>query len=271
MDIYVYNEFSSKYTNILNDKIIKELNSVYNNLIIYDLCEFQEHYSKLEIEHLIISGGDGTLHNVVNLVKDHLDKIIIGYIPTGTANDFGNSYGIKNIDQALNIIKSKNIQEISIMKLDDTLVLYGVSIGKMSEVSLKTKKKSKKLFGKLIYKIKGIKYLFCKKSFVKVMIENQVFNYNVKALLAVNTKYLGGVKVNTKLSKEKISVLPIKNIFDLIKIFIFGRFKKIKSTNAREIILESENIWCVDGEKIDIKKAKLSYNQNKIRLLSKNT
>ena len=37
------------------------------------------------------------------------------------------------------------------------------------------------------------------------------------------------------------------------------------------IILESENIWCVDGEKIDIKKAKLSYNQNKIRLLSKNT
>ena len=72
MDIYVYNEFSSKYTNILNDKIIKELNSVYNNLIIYDLCEFQEHYSKLEIEHLIISGGDGTLHNVVILVKDHL-------------------------------------------------------------------------------------------------------------------------------------------------------------------------------------------------------
>ncbi len=60
-------------------------------------------------EHnLIVLGGDGTVNEVVNGIKD-IDKTTLGYIPTGSGNDFARGMGIpKNPIEALEVILKRN-------------------------------------------------------------------------------------------------------------------------------------------------------------------
>lgn len=269
MNVYVYNKFSSKYAPKLNGKIIKELKNIFKNLCIYDLKEFEEQYLNLDIKYLIVSGGDGTIHNIVNLLKDRLDDIIFGYIPTGTANDFGKNHNINSIKRALKVIRLGKINDVPLINVNERFSLYGVSVGRMSNVSLMAKNSNKKVFRKFIYMFKGIQYLFCKKDKIKLKINDEEYYKKLKALIIVNTKYLGGMKINKKLLTKELSILYINNIFDIIGIFIFGRFKTSKALNMQYIEIESDSIWCVDGEVLNTTKAKIQYSQNKIRLLSK--
>lgn len=53
---------------------------------------------------LVVLGGDGTLNEVINGIV-YPDQITLGYIPTGSGNDFARSFGIpKDPLQALEII-----------------------------------------------------------------------------------------------------------------------------------------------------------------------
>ncbi len=276
MNIYVYSVSCSKYNKKNNQIIINELMKTYNDLQLYSFDDFlnDNKILNMDIDHLIVSGGDGVLHRIVNHLKNKLDQITFGYIPMGTANDFAHNYHLdcKNIKESIDIIKSNNVINIPLINLNDNLVLYGISMGKMSNVSINTSKKSKKILHKFIYKLKGIKYMFSKKVDVlyKDLNSNEEKIYHVKALLIFKTKYLGGVRIAKKIN-EQITLVTIKNIFSLIKLFIFGRFMNIKNLKESEFELICDSVWCVDGELIDLKKAKISYNQNKIRLLSKNT
>ncbi|WP_157957799.1 diacylglycerol/lipid kinase family protein [Aliidiomarina celeris] len=57
-----------------------------------DLTETKAQVKALQqpIERVIVVGGDGTLHQAVNLF--HHSKVVIGYIPAGTGNDFARSW-----------------------------------------------------------------------------------------------------------------------------------------------------------------------------------
>ena len=70
--------------------------------IISTLCECSGEY-----DAVVCCGGDGTLHEVLNgLVRSGRD-IPIGYIPTGTINDFAFSHGIPlNAVQCIENIKN---------------------------------------------------------------------------------------------------------------------------------------------------------------------
>jgi len=46
------------------------------------------------IDLVIAAGGDGTIHEVVNGLADHLDRVRLGVVPLGTANDFAKSIGL---------------------------------------------------------------------------------------------------------------------------------------------------------------------------------
>ena len=50
--------------------------------------------------NLIILGGDGTLNETVNGICD-FDSVNLGYIPIGSANDFGKAIGIMNPEEAV--------------------------------------------------------------------------------------------------------------------------------------------------------------------------
>ena len=58
-------------------------------------------------------GGDGTFHEVVNgmLKRKDKKKIPVGFLPNGSANDTNLSFGVNNLDQALDyLIKGESMK-----------------------------------------------------------------------------------------------------------------------------------------------------------------
>lgn len=84
------------------------------------ISEFPKHAIELTIEaigagfrHLIVTGGDGTLNEVVNGIFTQTscspDEITVGMIPVGTGNDWIKTFGIPNeYKAAVKIIKKGN-------------------------------------------------------------------------------------------------------------------------------------------------------------------
>lgn len=50
--------------------------------------------------YLVVCGGDGTVNEALNGIRD-LDKVIFGYLPLGSANDFARGLGIKGEPKAI--------------------------------------------------------------------------------------------------------------------------------------------------------------------------
>lgn len=84
------------------------------------------------IHTLIVLGGDGTLNEVVNGIVSP-DKITLGYIPTGSGNDFARSFGIsKDPLQALeSILNPHQIvdMDIGIIRFEKKERRFAVSTG----------------------------------------------------------------------------------------------------------------------------------------------
>ncbi|TYS24633.1 YegS/Rv2252/BmrU family lipid kinase [Bacillus subtilis] len=59
-----------------------------------------------KLKRLIVIGGDGTMHEVVNGLKD-VDDIELSFVPAGAYNDFARGFSIKKIDLMQEIKKLK--------------------------------------------------------------------------------------------------------------------------------------------------------------------
>ena len=118
---------------------------------------------KAELFDLIVcSGGDGTLSGIVSgmmkLPKEQRKPI--GFIPTGSTNDTGKSYGLpKSIGDAARIAVEGKPFTTDIGHFNDTFFTYVASLGKLSAVSCFTPQEVKKRWGYLAYLIEGIKVL----------------------------------------------------------------------------------------------------------------
>jgi hypothetical protein len=81
---------------------------------------------------LLIIGGDGTISEVVNgmFARRNKETLPIGIIPNGTSNDFSKSLGIKNFDQSLDYILSREILPVDTVRvLLDTDTTSGLPEG----------------------------------------------------------------------------------------------------------------------------------------------
>ena len=261
MKIFVYGKISSNANKKNNNYIIKKIKEIYIDILIVDYDEF-DLYDLSNVELIIISGGDGIIHHVINKCKEYLDKIVFSFIPTGTANDFCNNIGIKKINESIEVIKNNQIIEKEIIEINGVLCLYAMSVGEMSNVAIKSSKTIKNWFHKLVYKLKGIRYFFSKKTKVKIINNQDIEILKVKALIITNSKYLGGVKIS-KSYNNHYRIIVVRNIF--------GRFKKDKKYLEDKFIINNNSKCCIDGEKYIIEKMIIREENKKIRLLSKNT
>ncbi|SFP52713.1 lipid kinase, YegS/Rv2252/BmrU family [Butyrivibrio proteoclasticus] len=67
---------------------------------------------------IIVLGGDGTLNEVMNGISD-FDKVLVGYVPIGSSNDFARDLAYsKNIDTLLDtILDGKVVRKLDLGKL----------------------------------------------------------------------------------------------------------------------------------------------------------
>lgn len=156
---------------------------------------------------LVILGGDGTLNEVINGITS-FKNLIIGYIPTGSSNDFARALKLKNkpLEALECILNPKSYKKIDcgvLTKADGTTRNFIVSSGigydaSVCEESMTSSTKSllnKLKLGKLTYTALGIRMLFSYKAEDATIILDNSITIPVKNMLFTsihNNPYEGG-------------------------------------------------------------------------------
>lgn len=209
---------------------------------------------------IIVVGGDGTLHEVINGFKN-FDKVNLGLIPCGTGNDFAHSVKIPlNSEKALDIILNNSPKYTDFMQMPTVRGINVIGTGIDVEVLKKyeaLKKKTKFGYTKCLIKtlfdfeytsftadIDGVKEDHC--SFIAGVANGQVFG--------------GGLVISNDAdpSDKLLNFVAVKKLkfFGILKALIKlkrGKLHTLNQTTTKtckviEIITEKPCTVNVDGE-----------------------
>lgn len=113
-----------------------------------------------EYDVIICCGGDGTLSETVNGMIAGGHKTKIGYIPSGTTNDFANGIGLSSdvLKAADDIVYGKP-KAFDIGRFNEREFMYIASFGAFTQSSYGTPQNLKNTFGHFAYILSGIKEL----------------------------------------------------------------------------------------------------------------
>lgn len=112
---------------------------------------------------IVAAGGDGTLHEVVNGLRESgCPGLTLGLLPYGTANDFATAAGIPTNDPAaaLDICLDAPVRPVDIGEVADRSFLNVASIGLGAEITATTPDVLKHVLGGLAYSLTGLSRLF---------------------------------------------------------------------------------------------------------------
>ncbi len=119
-------------------------------------------YAKLladKFDVIVCRGGDGTFNETVNGVMQSGLDVPVGYIPSGTTNDFANSIGVPtNVQDAINLICRVEPKPHDIGRLinNGRYFNYTASFGIFTKSSYSVSQTSKNIFGYPAYIVSGL-------------------------------------------------------------------------------------------------------------------
>ena len=113
-----------------------------------DATEYARHLAD-KFDLIVCRGGDGTFNETVNGILQSGIEVPLGYIPSGTTNDFAHSLGIPtNSTKAIELIRSVEPKWHDMGQMNnDRFFCYTASFGVFTKSSYNTSQKSKNLFG----------------------------------------------------------------------------------------------------------------------------
>lgn len=186
---------------------------------------------------LMVIGGDGTLHQVLNELYRLNKDIPVSYIPGGSGNDFARGIGLSPQPEKAfwQIVQAQEPQAVNNLLYDEKIqaetgvVINNVGIGLDAAIvnatndSLTKQQLNKYNLGSLAYIISIVKVLFTQKGFpILVEVNGAEYAYN-KAFLCTTTNhpYFGGgvaIAPMAKADKPNIDLVVIERI-NMLKIF----------------------------------------------------
>ncbi len=109
---------------------------------------------------IVVCGGDGTLNEVITGLMKNKNEYNLGYIPSGTLNEWSSGLKIsKDMKKAATDILKNNIIPLDIGKFGDKYFSYTASFGAFTEASYSAPQDIKNVLGKLAYLLEGVKTL----------------------------------------------------------------------------------------------------------------
>lgn len=237
---------------------------VYPTQKYHDAYEKIISYEKGQYDLVVCSGGDGTIDEVVTGMMKREDKTPIGYIPTGTVNDFASSLQIpKKILDAAEVAVNGKAFACDVGKIDEAIFVYVAAFGLFTDVSYETDQHAKNLLGHLAYVLEGSKRLLKIPSYkMKVTYDGNVIEDEFVIGLVTNSKSVGGMRhmignrgvFDDGLFEVTLIKTP-KNpleLSDILASFLIEQLdsKHVYTFSASEITFEcdEEISWTVDGE-----------------------
>ncbi len=213
---------------------------------------------------IVCSGGDGTLDEVVSGMMERNDKIPIGYIPTGSTNDFAKSLDIsKNPIDAAEIAVTGKKFSCDVGTFNGDPFIYIAAFGMFTEVSYATSQDVKNVLGHMAYILEGMKRLHNITSYsMKITHDDIVLEGKFLFGMVTNSRSVGGFTSIVGKSVifddgvfEVTLIKKPKNFIELQEIIASILIENINTKymytfKARKLVFESsESVpWTLDGE-----------------------
>lgn len=213
---------------------------------------------------VVCSGGDGTLDEVVTGMAKRVKQVPIGYIPTGTTNDFARSLHIsKNMLEAADTAVNGVPLACDIGVFNSDIFVYIAAFGLFTDVSYETKQSVKNVLGHLAYVLEGAKSIFNIPSYrVKIFHDGEVIEGDFMFGMVTNSRSVGGfqgiIGKDVVFDDGEFEVTLIKTpknpleLNEIIAALLIRQIdsKHIYSFRTGKIRFESleEIPWTLDGE-----------------------
>ena len=217
-----------------------------------------------QVDLVVCSGGDGTLDETVSgLLRSGVDRPL-GYIPSGSTNDFASSLMIpKDMVKAARDIMHGQVYGCDVGRFNEDTFVYIAAFGLFTDVSYMTDQNLKNLLGHVAYLLEGVKRIFDIKSYhLHVEANGEVFEGDYIYGMITNSRSVGGFKnltgTNIEMDDGLFEVTLIrmpKNPLELNEI-VGSLISAIDDTDLvdtfktdRIVIQGEEEIaWTLDGE-----------------------
>ncbi len=214
----------------------------------------------------VCCGGDGTLNEVITAVMIHAPEIPIGYIPSGTTNDFAVTAGLSKLTpKAVKTVTDGCISTLDVGHIADTdkYFLYIASFGAFTSASYATPQEVKNVFGHAAYVFDGIRSLKdIKPHYARIKTDDGEIIGEYAFGSITNSMSVGGVfsfkKDDVCLNDGKFELLLVKKpenpqqIGEMMHMLLSheydgDRVKLVHSSHV-EIEFDEEQSFTADGE-----------------------
>lgn len=229
-----------------------------------DAERIAEEYGK-STELFVCSGGDGTLNGVVSGLMRNETRPVLGYLPSGSTNDFARSLRIPtDLRMAAEAAVSGDGARVDIGRFgEDKYFVYIAAFGAFTEVSYMTSQDKKNILGHQAYILESVKHLASLKShFMKVEWEDGVIEGEFIFGMVTNTTSVGGFKGLVPRDVafddglfEALFIRTPKTPVDLSNIVSYMFLKEEENeyvfrfrTSKLLITAKEEVSWVLDGE-----------------------
>ncbi len=213
---------------------------------------------------IVLAGGDGTMNEVITGVTSAGLDIPIGYIPSGSTNDFASSIGLSSdiLSAAANITVG-NVHQYDLGKFGDRYFSYIASFGAFTRASYATPQSLKNTIGHMAYILEGIKELSqIQAHHISLEIDGRAVEDDFLFMGICNSTSIAGVltldKSRVDMSDGLFEVLLVRapktlsELSDCINGLRYGDFDsymvKLYRASRVEVRMSNPSPWSLDGE-----------------------
>ncbi len=213
---------------------------------------------------IICCGGDGTLNEVLNGLRQANLSVPLGYVPAGTTNDFARTFSLPNkAEKCMDLILGGWPRNCDLGRFNDRNFTYIASLGAFTNVSYSTPQKLKNIFGHSAYLLEGVKEIRNISPFKATVTANgETYEGEFVFGSVSNSSSIGGLfKLNSldvRMDDGEFELMLIrnpKNLTDLhgiVQGLVRGKYdpRYVVFTHAKEVDFHTEipQTWTLDGE-----------------------
>ena len=256
------------YTELL--KVVEILSAADYAVTVYptkykgDATEYISKLFENDYSTIVVCGGDGTLNEVITGIMQAKLSTPLGYIPSGTLNEWSSGLKIsRNIESAAKDVTKSNKVMLDIGKFGDKFFSYTASFGAFTSASYSAPQNVKNVLGQAAYFFEGIKSLgSIKPIHLKFTIDGITREGDYLFGAISNSLSVGGIvkydKDSVVLNDGEFEVLLIKTPDNILKLqpLIDGILKRdfqnegFEFFKTKSITVESSEpvSWTLDGE-----------------------
>lgn len=218
-----------------------------------------------EFDVVVTCGGDGSLNDTINGLMALENPPALGYIPTGTMNDFAASHHLSNnMMIAASDIVHGDITYTDVGCFNGRYFSYVAAFGAFTDVSYDTPQSTKNILGKSAYILEAVKRIpLLGSNHMKIKCNDLEFENDFIYGMACNSLTVGGISLDRKgdleLDDGRFNVILIrKGISDILNASVMlnsvlmglEKSKHIDFIRTNRVTITSDKpiSWTLDGE-----------------------